>query len=70
VYLSAGEVVFVFEGREVEWIVDDVVTEPFQWTISDALEAWRPLVEGEPRLARPTYEWEVGSRTGSGASAE
>lgn len=71
VYLSAGEVVFVFEGREVEWIVDDVITEPFQWSISDAFEVWRPFVEGEPRLARPCYSWHAssGPRAGSGSSA-
>ena len=28
VYLSAGEVVFVFEGREVEWIVEQLVDDP------------------------------------------
>jgi hypothetical protein len=28
VYLSAGEVVFVFEGPQVEWIVDDLVDIP------------------------------------------
>ena len=28
VYLAADEVVFVFEGREVEWIVDGLVDEP------------------------------------------
>src|SRR5436305_6510370 len=29
VYLSAGEVVFVFEGHEVEWIVDGMIDDPF-----------------------------------------
>jgi hypothetical protein len=29
VYLSAGEAVFVFEGEEVEWIVDEIVNESF-----------------------------------------
>jgi hypothetical protein len=57
VYLSAGEVVFVFEGREVEWIVEELVDDPFRWLAADALEAWRPLVEGEPRIARLAYIW-------------
>jgi hypothetical protein len=57
VYLSAGEVVFVFEGREVEWIVEELVDEPFRWLAADALEEWRPLVDGEPRIARPAYVW-------------
>ena len=57
VYLSAGEVVFVFEGREVEWIVEQLVDDPLQWLAAEALDEWRPLVEGEPRIARPAYAW-------------
>ena len=57
VYLSAGEVVFVFEGREVEWIVEELVDDPLRPLAADALEEWRPLVEGEPRIARPAYAW-------------
>jgi hypothetical protein len=57
VYLSADEVVFVFEGHEVEWIVDRLVDDPFHWLVSDALERWRPLLEGQPRIARPAYAW-------------
>ncbi len=70
VYLSSREVVFVFEGHEVEWIVDGMIDEPFRWLVSEALDAWRPLVEGQPRIARPAYSWkahvgptEVGSGT-------
>jgi len=64
VYLSAGEVVFVFEGHEVEWIVDGMVDDPFRWRVTEALDAWRPLVEGQPRIARAMYVWEepVGAR--------
>jgi hypothetical protein len=58
VYLSSHEVVFLFEAHEVEWIVDDVVTGPFRWTLSDAIDAWRPLIDGEPRIARVAYAWE------------
>jgi hypothetical protein len=57
VYLSAGEVVFVFEGREVEWIVEELVDDPLRPLAADALAEWRPLVEGEPRIARPAYVW-------------
>jgi hypothetical protein len=57
VFLSAGEVVFVFEGPEVEWMVEQLVDDPLQPRAVDALEEWRPLVEGEPRIARPTYAW-------------
>jgi hypothetical protein len=58
VYLSAGEVLFVFEGHEVEWLVDAIVTEPFQWDTTAAFERWRDLIEGSPRIARPAYTWE------------
>jgi hypothetical protein len=58
VYISAGEVIFVFEGHEVEWIVDGVVTDPYRWTVSNAFEAWRPIIDGEPRIARVAYSWD------------
>ena len=58
VFLSTGEVVFVFEGPQVEWFVEELVDDPFRWLAADALEDWRPLVEGEPRIARPAYVWD------------
>jgi hypothetical protein len=67
VYLSAGEVVFVFEGPEVESIVDSLISEPFHWPLLHALDEWRPLVEGNPRIARPAYTWR---RETAGQSAE
>jgi hypothetical protein len=57
VYLSADEVLFIFEGHEVEWIVDGLVDEPFHWPLLAALEDWRPLLEGQPRIARPLFSW-------------
>ncbi len=58
VYLSAGEVVFVFEGDEVEWLVDEIVNEPASGALSAALGAWQELAEGPPRIARAAYAWE------------
>lgn len=57
VYLAADEVLFIFEGREVEWVVDGLVDEPFHWPILGALDDWRPLLEGNPRIARPMFNW-------------
>jgi hypothetical protein len=57
VYLSAGEVVFVFEGPQVEWIVDDLVNNPFQPKIQAAFERWRSIVDGPPRIARERFGW-------------
>ena len=59
-FLSAGEVVFLFEGHQVEWIVDDLVSDPYASRIDAALEAWRPLIEPPPRVGRPVYDWERG----------
>jgi hypothetical protein len=74
VYLSTGEVVFVFEGHEVEWIVDSMINSPFRWKISDALDAWRPLVEGSPRVARPAFSWQRSEpglvQTGGGTDSD
>ena len=60
VYLSASEVVFVFEGEEVEWAVDDLVDVQWLPAFEAAVKAWRPLVEDPPRLARLVYAWERG----------
>lgn len=58
VFLSAGEAVFVFEGHEVEWMLDDLVSDPNAWQTHEALEAWRPLIEFPPRIGREAYAWE------------
>jgi hypothetical protein len=58
VYLSAGEVAFVFEAHEVEWLVDGLLDDPFHWMLAEAIESWRPLVDGPPRIAREVFHWE------------
>ena len=58
VYLSATEVVFVFEGPQVDSIVDSLISEPFHWPLVHALDEWRPLIDGNPRIARPAYAWQ------------
>jgi hypothetical protein len=65
VFLSANELVFVFEGPEVEWKLDDLVDDPLGATVREALDAWRPLVAGEPRVARTAYSWERKTRPAS-----
>ena len=59
VYLSAGEVVFVFEGHQVEWMVDDLINDPFRPKLQSAFEAWRSIVDGSPRIARERFGWEA-----------
>jgi hypothetical protein len=58
VYLSGDEVVFVFEAHEVESIVEDLVDEPFQYKLQGALDEWRAIVDGPPRIAREHFGWE------------
>jgi hypothetical protein len=58
VYLSASEVIFVFEGHQVEWMVDDLIDQPFRWDIQAALEEWRAIVNGPPRIAHEQFGWQ------------
>jgi hypothetical protein len=53
-YLTAGEVVFVFEGPEVEWVVNDLVDDP---RIASYLTPWHKLVDGTPRIAHERFHW-------------
>lgn len=57
VYLTPREAVFVFEGPEVEWRLDDLASDFLQPLLQDALHEWRRLVDGEPRYARQLYCW-------------
>lgn len=54
IYVSSDEVVFVFEGPEVGWTVEDLVNDP---VISAAFSGWGPLIEGTPRMAREAFSW-------------
>ena len=58
VFTTGREAVFVFEGAEVEWRLDDLVYDFFHPLLQDALESWRDVVEGEPRHAGPAYAWQ------------
>ena len=59
IYISASEAVFVFEGDEVEWIVDQLIDEPFHYELHRALEQWREIVDGQPRVARERFDWQL-----------
>jgi hypothetical protein len=54
-YVSAGEVVFVFEGDDIEWGLDELVALP---ALASTFIAWRPLIDGPPRVAREVYRFE------------
>jgi hypothetical protein len=59
IYISATEVVFVFEAHEVEWIVDQLIDEPFHYELQRALEQWREIVDGPPHVARERFGWQL-----------
>jgi hypothetical protein len=53
-YLTAGEIVFIFEAPEVEWIVNDLVDDP---GVAALFTLWEKLIEGPPRLAHERFYW-------------
>ena len=53
-YLTAREVVFVFEGPEVEWTVNELIDDP---VISSFFAPWQKLIDGPPRLAHERFYW-------------
>lgn len=53
-YLTAGEVVFIFEAREVEWIVNELVDDP---RVAPFFGPWEKLIDGIPRLAHERFYW-------------
>jgi hypothetical protein len=69
IYISPSEAVFVFEGHEVEWIVDQLMDEPFQYELQRALDQWREIVDGQPRVARERFGWRIDQGETAAASA-
>ena len=59
VYISAHEAESVFVGHEVEWIVDQLIDEPFHYELQRAFEQWREIVDGQPRVARERFGWQL-----------
>jgi hypothetical protein len=53
-YLTAGEIVFVFEAAQVEWIVNELIDDP---RIAAYFAPWEKLVDGVPRLAHERFYW-------------
>jgi hypothetical protein len=53
-YLTAGEVIFVFEGTEVEWVVNDLVDDP---RIASFFTPWAKLIDTTPRIAHERFFW-------------
>jgi hypothetical protein len=53
-YLTADEVVFIFEAPDVEWTVNDLLDD---LTLAPAVVRWDKLVEGIPRIAHECFYW-------------
>jgi hypothetical protein len=45
---------FLFEAREVEWIVDELIDDA---AIAAFFDPWKKLMEGRPRLAHERFYW-------------
>jgi hypothetical protein len=59
IYISSSEAVFVFEGHQVEWVVDQLIDEPFHYELQRVLDQWREIVDGQPRIAREQFGWQL-----------
>lgn len=57
VYLTARDAVFVFEGPNVEWEVDDLAGDFLQSELQAALTAWKTLLGEEPHIGRAVFHW-------------
>ena len=55
-YLGTSEVVFLFEGPDVEHRLRDLVNDP---VASAAFAAWGPLLDGTPAAAHELFHWEA-----------
>jgi hypothetical protein len=56
VYLSKSEVVFMFEGPDVEHELRHLVNNP---VISASFAVWGPLLRGVPAAAHEVFYWEA-----------
>ena len=56
VYLSGSEVVFVFEGPDVEQQLLGLLNDP---AASAAFSVWAPVLEGTPSAAHELFYWEA-----------
>jgi hypothetical protein len=55
VHVADGVVLFVFEGPDVEWVVEEMVNDPI---LAASFSAWAPLLEERPSIAREVFAWE------------
>jgi hypothetical protein len=69
IYISASEVVFVFEGHEVESIIDQLIDEPFHYELQRAPDQSREIVDEQLRVARERFGWQLDAAAAGTARA-
>lgn len=55
VFLTATEVVFLFEGANADRLVNAIVNDP---ALSTALAPWAELIDWPPRIAHERFAWQ------------
>ena len=59
VLLSEREVIFLFEGTQLDETMQRLVRDPSVW---QAASGWSPVIAGRPRLADQRFGWDSGRR--------
>ena len=55
VHVGDGVAVFVFEGTDVEWVIEEIVNDP---VLAASFGGWAPFLEGRPSIAHERFAWE------------
>src|SRR5205823_5211462 len=58
VFLTSNEVVFVFEGEDVDRTVDDLLDDFRRAGLKKAVHRWEEILEGAPRVGFEAFAWE------------
>ena len=58
VFLASDQVVFVFEGGNLNELVAKARKDP---SSTGALRSWEQIIEGMPHVAREMYSWQDGA---------
>lgn len=61
VYVTHHEAIFVFEGEDPRWRIDELVDDFLQPAVRDRLDEWRKLADVRTWPARPVFYWEASS---------
>jgi hypothetical protein len=62
VFMSGNQVVFVFEGGQLDHLLHGIVRDPDNLKV---FGAWEPIIDGFPTVAREAYTWQRGANGGA-----